>query len=146
MKTRCRCIDFSFISSKGKKMNKKRKGKECGPLLREWVCLRRWWFAWTLFQQLKNRRVLSGKCNSVVTEFPANINEAVFTNYDPTDHLSGVSKDWISVINLDDEFKLRGQEILELLDLEPSPWCQSVLSLSLHRRWTICSFKFSCWQ
>jgi hypothetical protein len=78
-------------------------------------------FAWNLFQQLKNRRVLSGRCNKVVTEFPANINVAVFTNYDPTDHLSGVSKDWISVINLDDEFKLRGQEILELLDLEPSP-------------------------
>ena len=78
-------------------------------------------FAWTLFEQLKNGRVLSGKYESVVAKFPGSVKVAVFTNHDPSPEFHRLSEDRIAVINLDDEFAMHGSDLLTLSDEDPFP-------------------------
>jgi hypothetical protein len=77
-------------------------------------------FAWSLFEQLKNGRVLSGKYDSLVANYPASVKVAVFTNHDPSAEFHRLSGDRISVINLDDEFAMHGDKLMELHNRDPS--------------------------
>lgn len=76
-------------------------------------------FAWTLFEQLKNGRVLSGKYESVVAKYPLDVKVAVFTNHDPSPEFHRLSADRISVVNLDHEYSIHGPALSELLDEDP---------------------------
>jgi hypothetical protein len=81
-------------------------------------------FAWTLFEQLKNGRVLSGKYESIVAKFSASIKVAVFTNHDPAPEFHRLSADRIRVVDLDDEYALHGAAAFKEL-LSESPFRQS---------------------
>jgi hypothetical protein len=84
-------------------------------------------FAWTLFEQLKNGRVLSGKYESVVVKYPESVRVAVFTNHDPSPEFHRLSGDRISVIDLDDEYRIHGDRLSDLL---PMPGQEAVLDES----------------
>jgi len=94
-------------------------------------------FAWTLFEQLKNGWVTtSGNAEIEEVLYPQSIKVAVLTNHDPSSELHRLSPDRPCVVDLDEEFAVHGEELSVLLPSDPFEAPQALPSKK------VCT---SCW-
>lgn len=78
------------------------------------------YFSWTLFEQLKNGRIASGKYVSQVVNFGGSIKVAVFTNHDPSAEFFRLSSDRIDIIDLDHMFAVHKESLMDLVAEQPA--------------------------
>jgi hypothetical protein len=72
-------------------------------------------FPWDTFEALKNGWLASGKYDGDVFFFPGSVKVAVFTNHHPGGEFHRLTGDRISVLDLDLEFSIQGQQYLSQL-------------------------------